>query len=170
MNWDALAAVGELLGAAGVIVTLAYLSVQIRQNTRAIRGSTLNVLTQHHLEEIRWASELGGPFRKALNAPEEMSEDDIWRASEYLCAHMVARQNEFVQYEHGLLSDEDWRSREGIIPHTFGFPWAKEWWQVFPKETFNRQFVKYVDRLLETESLDTASTLDALDKLGRDHS
>lgn len=37
MNWDALGAIGEMLGAIGVIATLLYLSVQIRQNTRAIR-------------------------------------------------------------------------------------------------------------------------------------
>jgi len=55
MNWDALSAIGELLGATGVVVTLIYLSVQIRQNTRAIRGSTLNVLTGHHVHELRWS-------------------------------------------------------------------------------------------------------------------
>ena len=37
MNWDALGAIGEMLSAIGVIATLLYLSVQIRQNTRAIR-------------------------------------------------------------------------------------------------------------------------------------
>ena len=37
MNWEAIGAIGEVLGAIGVIVTLAYLAVQIRQNTRDIR-------------------------------------------------------------------------------------------------------------------------------------
>lgn len=62
MNWDALSAIGELLGAAGVIVTLIYLSMQVRQNTRAIRGSTLNMLTGHHVEELRWSSQIGPAF------------------------------------------------------------------------------------------------------------
>ena len=34
MNWDAIAAVGELLGAFGVIATLMYLAVQIRQSSK----------------------------------------------------------------------------------------------------------------------------------------
>ena len=34
MNWDAIGAVGEVVGAAAVVVTLAYLAVQIRRNTR----------------------------------------------------------------------------------------------------------------------------------------
>ena len=39
MNWDAIGAIGEILGAIGVIVTLGYLAVQIRQNTRSSRVS-----------------------------------------------------------------------------------------------------------------------------------
>jgi hypothetical protein len=35
MNWEAVAAIGDLIGAVGVIVTLAYLAVQIRRNTLA---------------------------------------------------------------------------------------------------------------------------------------
>ena len=37
MNWDALGAIAELLGAAGVIASLLYLAVQVRQNTRQTR-------------------------------------------------------------------------------------------------------------------------------------
>jgi hypothetical protein len=34
MNWEAIAAIGEDVGAFGVIVSLGYLAIQIRQNTR----------------------------------------------------------------------------------------------------------------------------------------
>ena len=40
MNWDAIGASAELLGAAGVIVTVIYLAVQIRQNTNQIEIQT----------------------------------------------------------------------------------------------------------------------------------
>ena len=33
MNWEAIGAVGEVAGAAGVIATLGYLALQIRANT-----------------------------------------------------------------------------------------------------------------------------------------
>jgi hypothetical protein len=35
MNWDAIGAVGEAIGAAGVIASLVYLAIQIRASTRA---------------------------------------------------------------------------------------------------------------------------------------
>jgi len=47
MNWEAIGAIAELLGAIGVIVSLIYLATQIRhsreqmeQNTRAMRAAT----------------------------------------------------------------------------------------------------------------------------------
>ncbi len=47
MNWDAIGAIEELLGAVGVIASLVYLATQIRQsrdqmsqNTRAMRAET----------------------------------------------------------------------------------------------------------------------------------
>jgi hypothetical protein len=40
MNWEAIGAVGETLGALGVIVTLVYLAGQLRQNTRALRSAS----------------------------------------------------------------------------------------------------------------------------------
>jgi hypothetical protein len=39
MEWQAVSAVAEALGAAGVIVTLAYLAVQVRQNSRLLERS-----------------------------------------------------------------------------------------------------------------------------------
>ena len=36
MNWEAIGAVGEVLGAIGVIATLVYLAVQIRQNSTVL--------------------------------------------------------------------------------------------------------------------------------------
>lgn len=45
MNWDAIGAVGELVGAAAVVVTLIYLSFQLRQNTKAMRLSSTEAVT-----------------------------------------------------------------------------------------------------------------------------
>lgn len=41
MNWDAIGAAGEVAGAVGVILTLVYLSVQIRRSTAQARSDAL---------------------------------------------------------------------------------------------------------------------------------
>jgi hypothetical protein len=40
MNWDAISAISELVGATAVMITFIYLAVQIRQNTTAVATST----------------------------------------------------------------------------------------------------------------------------------
>ncbi len=45
MDWNAIAAVGEILGAVAVVVTLLYLSKQIRQNSRAVQVAALRDTT-----------------------------------------------------------------------------------------------------------------------------
>ena len=49
MEWDALGAMAELLGAIAVLITVGYLAVQIRQNTRALESSALNSLRDVHV-------------------------------------------------------------------------------------------------------------------------
>lgn len=39
MNWDAISAIGESIGAIAVVISLIYLAVQIRQNTRQIKSN-----------------------------------------------------------------------------------------------------------------------------------
>ena len=57
MNWEAIGAVAELVGAIGVVASLVYLAFQIRQstsqmqhNTRALELAALDTTIQHGLE------------------------------------------------------------------------------------------------------------------------
>jgi hypothetical protein len=44
MNWDAIGAIGEIAGAIGVIATLLFLGLQIRQNAQATEASTFDAI------------------------------------------------------------------------------------------------------------------------------
>lgn len=44
MNWDAIGAIGEIAGAVGVIATLIFLGLQIRQNAKATTAATFDAV------------------------------------------------------------------------------------------------------------------------------
>jgi hypothetical protein len=46
MNWESVGAIAELIGEIGVIVTLAYVAVQIAQNNRNLQESTSAAFNQ----------------------------------------------------------------------------------------------------------------------------
>ena len=62
MNWEAVGAIAESLGAFGVIVTLLYLTTQLRQNTRALRSST----TQTYRSETNALNDFSAHYAETL--------------------------------------------------------------------------------------------------------
>jgi hypothetical protein len=47
MNWEMISAVGQMLGALGVIISIVYLAAQIRNQNNESRRAAMNVLTTH---------------------------------------------------------------------------------------------------------------------------
>ena len=56
MNWEAIGAIGEVIGAAAVVITLVYLAIQIRQsnqtNASGIRQSFYDYTTRQLLQSV----------------------------------------------------------------------------------------------------------------------
>ena len=47
MNWEMISAVGRMLGAIGVIISIIYLAAKIRNQNKESRRAAMNVLTTH---------------------------------------------------------------------------------------------------------------------------
>ena len=90
MDWDAIGALAELLGAVAVVVSLGYLAVQIRSNTRQLRF----VASQSVAESLDRAfdpiySEFMLPiWHKGLRDPRSLSELE-WDAFHGLMARQL---------------------------------------------------------------------------------
>ena len=105
VNWEAVGAVGEILGAIGVILTLVYLSIQVRQSTKASRANTaqqfstnwitLNLAYAHDTERL--AVLLSDPDITDIERQRSMA---FWRALTQQWS------NSYYQYRHGNLDDE----------------------------------------------------------------
>ena len=69
MTLDDLGNLGELVGALAVIVSVAYLAIQIRQNTRSLRASAFHNLSNsvaNFLGTVAHDSELSSLFMRGL--------------------------------------------------------------------------------------------------------
>ena len=65
LNWEAIGAVGEIGGAIGVIVTLAYLSIQIRSSSRATE-SQVHASLASEMERVVVAASQDDPLIDAI--------------------------------------------------------------------------------------------------------
>lgn len=124
MTIQELGALGELLGAIGVIATLIYLSVQVRQNTRAMNESKQLALAQTY--QIRAdalqsmlvnaaSSQSIGPLivkLTQLGYPEDISALDRITTLErgifkqWQIAQHIHWDNMYYQYQQGFLDPE----------------------------------------------------------------
>jgi hypothetical protein len=167
MNWEAIGAIGEIVGAIGVIATLLYLAAQIRQNTKAIKGATLDSLTQHKQAELRWSSDIATAWRKSIEEPENLTPDEAWQMTEWMTAAFVARQNEYFQYEQGLIDDDSWAASTIAIRMILGSDWGRNWWKEFAPHSFTDAFRSVIDDVIRETSVDYHEVLANLESRGK---
>jgi hypothetical protein len=140
MTIQDLGSIGELLAAMATLATLIYLAIQIRQNTKAVKGSTLNSITQHKQFKIRWSSEIAETYRKSVADPTSLTSTEELLMSDWLIASLIARENEYYQYNQGLLDYDNWQSSEKAIRMVLGTRWATNWWKEFSNITLGESF------------------------------
>ena len=92
MNWDALGAIAELLGAIAVFLTLAYLAVQISQNSKALEQ-------QNKVEKAKTV------------------QDRVELVMRYLQLQLTSSENLQVMWD--VLNQPDWFERKDHKPVDF---------------------------------------------------
>lgn len=151
INWEALGAVANVFAAIGVIATLIYLSIQIRQNTKAVRSSSIQNLVQNFSTTAQAAVENEQIIPLLLKGNAGLDAlTEVERARLHFWFIMTFRRFEGVYFQRDLgIVDADVidgfeRSHLAVLASKG----AQEWW-ANSKGIFNSGFVRYVEKLLE---------------------
>jgi hypothetical protein len=162
MNWDAIGAIGEIVGAAGVILTLAYLAVQIRQNTEETRsGQTQDLISANSEANYLMVTdkELADLIQAGMADPSALSDSDQFRFNLFWFAAYNRFDFAYHQYSRGRLDPELWEKMDYEIPLYLSLPGSHAWWER-DKPRFSRKFVEYVEkRLSEFQRPESVPTL-----------
>jgi len=151
MNWDAIAAVAELLGALGVVASLIYLAVQIRQNTRSLRMAShrgvAGEFQQSNLAAIQ-DPQIAELLVRGLGDASSLSEVERLRFEGLLVSIFRTYEELFQLHRGGLADDELWESRERSMMRWLSFPGVRDWWLSDRSDFFIDSFRTHVaDRL-----------------------
>jgi hypothetical protein len=125
MNWEALSAVGEIAGAIAVIVTLVYLSVQIRQNTKASRVAAVQAASENSSrfsELIAADPVLGEVFWRGLRDPGSLDPVQLRRFLSVLNVFIRREAVSFYLHMQGIMPDELWDARVATLKGTVNQP------------------------------------------------
>jgi len=152
LNWDALQAIAELVAAAGVILSLIYLSVQVRQNTQSIRTAANQELLTAFNDVLSFpADSLHGArlYHHVVFGtigdldPEEQS-------AARLALMQVARvfEQAFIQKRAGSLDADVWEGWLHQMTLTIGLPGFAHGWPAI-RRIVNSDFAALMDALAE---------------------
>jgi hypothetical protein len=114
MNWEAIGAIGEIAGALAVIVTLVYLSAQVRQNTKASRLAAVQAASEnssHFSELIAADPELSELVWRGMREPDSLDPAETRR---FIAAWNVFMRREavsFYLYKEGVMPEKLWAAR-----------------------------------------------------------
>ena len=144
MNWDAIGAIGELIGGAAVIATLIYLAIQLRQSTKGIRAqSYYNVVSGKNAlyRELGSNKELFNILSQGLAAdPPLDSITDGARAHLIFYAFMNEFETTYLLYKADAVEEEIWLRDKAQMAGMIGFPGMINWWSL-AKQYFHEDFV-----------------------------
>jgi hypothetical protein len=100
MTLDQMASVAEIVGMIIVVVTVIYLTIQIRQTNQALRSNTAQAthdsLTLGYVT-LATDGDLNGIFRKGCNDPSELTEDELGQFIAFWTFTMYTTQNWLYQ-------------------------------------------------------------------------
>jgi hypothetical protein len=155
MNWDAIGAIAEALGAFGVIASLIYLATQLKSNAVAsaveAKLTTTGFMTEFNRDLILnpelydlWLR--GGKGLQNLN-PEEYSQFSNLNLNAFFFFSAG-----YYQVQVGKLTREDLFEMEQIMRFWLSREGVQAWWKKYGSGRFNPEFVKYIDENFGVEA------------------
>jgi len=130
MNWDAIGAIAEILGAIGVLSTLAYLAIQIRHNSASVDSSTEDGVTSGFNDiNIQVASDpkLAKLLTVGLEEPEKLSEEEEVQFSMLWRCYVNQYYRLYILYTKGIFSEDRWLPYAKEISQYCDSPGGKLW-------------------------------------------
>ena len=132
MNWDAVSAVAEWFGVMLIVVSLAYVAIQIRQNTRTVQAAT-ELETGRQWSEfharVAHSADMPDIWDKGLTNPENLTAQEkrrfIWLVAEYL----FVVESLYRQRQLGFLGHDSWTQHQSTVAGLLLHPLLESWWQ-----------------------------------------
>ena len=130
MNWEAIGAIGEAVGALAVVVTLLYLANQSKVNTLAINRAACQSTLRGRGESTRFLAsdpEISALMWQAADHPDSLSAEQ-WQRFFLICSSIVRPiELGFLDYEAGRMRDELWQGQRNALVFWFRKPGVQRW-------------------------------------------
>ena len=159
MNWEAAGAVGEIVGALGVIASLLYLATQIKASAISSKVeaklTTTGFMTQFNNNFIN-DPELYDIWTRAHKGTQDFTEEEIARFTNLNFNAVWFFSAAHYQKRMGTLGAGEWFELEAMMRYYLKNKGVTEWWGKFAESRFDPAYVEYVNEYIYQENSDAA--------------
>jgi hypothetical protein len=148
VNWEAIGAIGQIVGALAVVISLIYLAREIRSNARSARLASvgtindwLGQLAEHpHLREL---------YYRGIHDFESLEGADLVGFSMLMDQLFFIYQEMYYQQLEGHLDPRVWGMTEAPMRDVNAYPGVQAWWRS-RSHWFSEEFAKLINERQQT--------------------
>jgi hypothetical protein len=169
MNWEMLAAIGQLTAVVVGIPSLIYLALQIRAQTKERRQSAVNALT------VQWGdltrslhdnAEFCAIYLRGVQSFADLDAVSKLRFSAFLNRFFKNFQALYFSHRDGVLSESSWREVERTMSDVIAYPGTQQWWET-RRHWQTEEFARVVDAIIARGAKPSAYATYDLPKITR---
>lgn len=150
MNWEMLAAIGQLAAVIIGIPSIIYLAIQIRQQTKERTHAAVNALTEQWGEitsSLHDNRELADIFLRGIRSFNQLDAIGKVRFSALFNRFLTFFEGMYYSRTQGILTESSWRAVECAIEDFFSNKGVQEWWPT-RKRWHTVEFARVVDEMI----------------------
>ena len=150
MNWEMLAAFGQLAAVVIGIPSLIYLALQIRAQTQERRQSAVNELTARWgdaMSAFHESREFSAIYVRGIQSFEDLDAVSKTKFSAFFNRNFKNFQAIYFAHRHGMLPDPLWREVERTMTDLIAYPGPQQWWQT-RRHWYTEEFADVVDAMI----------------------
>ena len=141
---------GELIAAIAVVVSVIFVSVEIRQNSTAqVQSTTQSVVSDYigSLERLVEFPDMTCLYIRGAQDYASLSGSERLRFSAYYMSTYYQLQEMHRLSEEGSIDDDTWSGFHGLLTETTRYPGVRQWFSD-RRDWFSVRFQGYIDGLM----------------------
>jgi len=151
MNWEAMGAISEAIGAAGVVITLAYLAIQLRSHNQGMRIQNMRSRASENSAVFQMqatAETMESAIAKTWSTGEELTVSEQYAIESYISIFLLSAECDFRIFNEGLMPVEEWTPIRNQIRLVFFAKTAKTWWNDITRQIVTESFGLEIDAII----------------------
>lgn len=147
MDWNTIGVISEIVGAIGILATLIYLAIQIRNNTREVKTENIHRVTDSFNQlslMIASDKDLAELWHKGMQNYDDLNDSEKARFEFIWLAAFRIYDSLYFQIKRGTGETELWEAELKTLKWLFSAPGARSWWRQ-QKFAFSPGFNEFID-------------------------